>query len=139
MNVKRFALSCVAVYIVNQILGFLIHEVWLGETYRSLADVWRPEAEMKSMMWVMFLTSAVWSIIFCYVFVKGYEGRGPMEGVRYGLLMGLFFGIPFCYESYVIYPVPLSLAHKWFITTIALTIISGVIAALVYKPAPSEA
>ena len=36
MNVKRFLLACVAVYVVYQILGFVIHMVYLGETYAAL-------------------------------------------------------------------------------------------------------
>ena len=99
MNLKRFALACVAVYVVYQILGFLIHQVYLGETYASLASVWRPEAEMMSKMWIQFFTSLVWVLLFCYIFTRGYEGKGAMEGARYGLIMGLFMGLPFSYES----------------------------------------
>ncbi len=45
MNWKEFWIGCVVVYIVYQILGLLIHQVWLGETYASLAEVWQPETE----------------------------------------------------------------------------------------------
>ena len=135
MNVKRFWLSCGAVYIVAQVLGFLIHNVLLAETYLSLAEVWRPEAEMMSKMGLMFLTSAVWTVLFCYIFTRGYEGKGAMEGIRYGLLIGLFFGIPFSYESWVIYPIPLGLAHVWAISTVFTCAVYGLVAALVYRPA----
>jgi hypothetical protein len=135
MNLKRFALACVAVYVIYQILGFLIHQVYLGETYASLASVWRPEAEMMSKMWIQFFTSLVWVVLFCYIFTRGYEGKGAMEGARYGLIMGLFMGLPFSYESYMIYPIPLSLAHTWFATTLVLGVICGLVLALIYKPA----
>ena len=135
MNVKRFVLACVVVYVIYQCLGFLIHQVLLAETYGSLASVWRPEAEMMSNMWLMFITSAVWVVLFCYIFTRGYEGKGVMEGVRYGVIMGLFWGIPYSYDSYVIYPIPLSLAHTWFAATVILGVISGIVLALIYKPA----
>jgi hypothetical protein len=135
MNVKRFVLGCVAVYVVYQCLGFLIHQVFLGETYASLASVWRPEAEMMSKIWIMYLTSAVWAVLFCYIFTRGYEGKGAMEGARYGLIMGLFVGIPFSYESFVIYPITLSLAHAWMVSAVVLSVICGVVLALIYKPA----
>jgi hypothetical protein len=135
MNVKRFALGCVAVYVVYQVLGFLIHQIMLGGTYKALETVWRPEAEMMSMMWVMFVTSAVWVVLFCYIFTRGYENKGIMEGVRYGLLIGLFWGIPYAYESYMIYPITMGLAHAWFISTVIVATICGMVMAMVYKPA----
>ena len=73
MNVKRFVIGCAAVYIVYQILGFLIHQVLLGDIYKVLESVWRPEAQMMSKMWIMWLTSAVWTVLFCYIFTRGYE------------------------------------------------------------------
>ena len=135
MNVKRFVLAWVGVYVVYQILGFVIHTFILGDTYQSLASVWRPEAEMMSKMWIMFLTSAVWTVLFCYIFTRGYENKGVMEGVRYGLVIGLFVGIPFSYESYAIYPITIGLAHAWVILTVVISIVCGSVLAAIYKPA----
>jgi len=135
MNVKRFVLACVAVYVVYQILSFVIHQVFLGDTYVALASVWRPEAEMMSKMWIMYLTSAVWTVLFCYIFTRGYEGKGVMEGARYGLIMGLLLGVPYSYDSHVIYPLPLCLAHRWLIASLVVGIICGLLLALIYKPA----
>jgi len=134
MNKQRFALACIAVYVVYQILGYLIHQVWLAPTYASLAHVWRPEAEMMSKMWIMFVTSAVFSVLFCYIFVRGHQSRGLGEGLRYGLIIGLFYSIPQAYDAYVVYPIPYTLALKWFLSGVVLCMILGVVAALVYKP-----
>jgi hypothetical protein len=135
MNGKRFALGCVAVYVVYQVLGFLIHQVLLGDIYKVMEIVWRPEAQMMSMMWIQFFTSAVWVVLFCYIFTRGYQNRGVMEGVRYGLLIGLFFGIPYSYESYMIYPITLALAHAWFVSTVIVSVICGAVFAAIYKSA----
>lgn len=134
MNVKRFVFGCVAVYVVMQVLGYVIHEVFLAETYGSLASVWRPQAEMMAKTWMMFVTGAVWTVLFCYIFTRGYENKGIGEGLRYGLLIGLFW-VPFAYESHVIYPVPMSLAHIWAVVTIVSCIIYGVVFAAIYRPA----
>ena len=135
MNVKRFVLACVGVYLVYQVLSFIINMVILGDTYQALASVWRPEAEMLSKMWIMYLTSAVWTVLFCYIFTRGYENKGVMEGVRYGLLMGLLIGIPFSYESYAVYPITLGLAHAWVLATVFIAVVSGAVLAAIYKPA----
>ena len=135
MNIKRFVLACVAVYVVYQCLGFLIHQVLLGETYASLSSVWRPEAELMSKMWIMWLTSAVWSVLFCYIFTRGHEGKGVVEGVRYGLLIGLLIGVPYSYDSFMIYPITIGLAHAWLAATLVVGVICGMVVALIYKPA----
>jgi hypothetical protein len=132
---KKLLIAFVAVYVVGQIMGYLIHQVWLMETYASLASVWRPEAEMASKMWIMFVTAATWSFFFCYVFARGYEGKGLAEGARYGAIIGLFFGISNAYDGYVIYPIPYSLALKWFLSGLAYCVVQGLVAAALYKPA----
>ncbi len=134
MNWKRLLISSIAVYVVAQILGFLIHQVWLAPTYGELASVWRPEADMMSKMWIMFVTSAVYCFFFCYIFARGYEGKGVMEGVRFGAVIGLFVGVFSAYDWYVILPIPYSLALKWFISGFVTSIVLGVVASLTYKP-----
>ena len=134
MNTKRLLMAFVATYIVYQILGYLIHQVWLADTYQSLSAVWRPEEEMMSKMWVMFVSSAFFCFFFCYIFARGYENRGLGEGIRYGVIITLFYTLPVVYDSYVIYPIPYSLVLQWLFSGLVVTIILGIVAAIVYKP-----
>ncbi len=134
-NWSKLGLAALAIYVVGQIMGYLIHQVWLAPTYATLASVWRPGPEMESKMWIMFVTAAIWAFFFCYVFAKGYEGKGLAEGARYGAIIGLFFGISNAYDQYVVYPIPYSLALKWFLSTLAFCVVQGILAAAVYKPA----
>ncbi len=134
MNTKRLLMSFVATYIVYQILGYLIHEVWLADTYASLAAVWRPEAEMTSKMWVFFVTSAFFCFFFCYIFARGYENKGLGEGLRFGVIITLFYTLPVVYDSYVIYPIPYSLVLQWLFSGLVVSIILGIVVAMVYKP-----
>src|SRR5262245_35702009 len=131
---KKLLIAFVAVLVVSQLCNYLVHGVWLSATYRSLASVWRPEADMQSKMWIMFVTGAVFSFFFCYVFARGYEGKGIAEGARYGAIIGLFFSLPQAYNSYVIYPIPYSLALKWFLSGFVVFVVLGIVAAAVYKP-----
>jgi hypothetical protein len=135
MNTKRLALASLAVYVATQALNYLIHEVWLSPTYASMASVWRPQAEMESKMWIMFVTSAFFSFFFCYIFAKGYEGKGLMEGARFGAVIGLFYSLPVAYESYVIYPLPYHLALQWFGAGFGLCVVLGLLAAAIYRKA----
>ena len=134
MKNKTFWIGFVAVYVVAQIIGYVVHEVVLADTYAALADIWRPEAEMMNLMWVMFITSAIYLWAFCYIFTKGYEGKGIMEGVRFGFLMGLFMSVPMAFDSWVIYPLPLNMAITWFVTGMVSFIILGAVFSAIYKP-----
>jgi hypothetical protein len=131
---KTFWIGFIVVYIVWQVIGFGVHGVLLGDTYRAMAEVFRPEAVMNSMMWMMFLSSALYLLLFCYIFTKGYEGKGVGEGLRFGLLMGLFMSIPMALDQYVVYPLTTNLAVIWFVTGVVSFMIAGAIFAGIYKP-----
>lgn len=133
MNVKRYFAATLAVFIVSVALGYLVHGVILQSTYASIQGVWRPDVLSK--MWINSVNYFILSFVFVYLFVKGYEGRGIMEGVRFGLLMGLIFAIPAAYGTYVIVPIPYYLALEWFLYGMAQTLILGIVAAAIYRPA----
>jgi len=135
LNKVRFGLSCLAVFAVYQVYSFLVNSVWLADLYEATADVWRPEAELMSKMWIMFLTSAIWSVMFCYIFVRGREGRGLFEGMRFGLMIGIFFSLTQSYELYAVLPIPYELTLSWFLSGMGFSIVAGMIAAAIYKPA----
>ena len=133
MNNKTFWIGFVVIYVVMQAYGYVVHEIMLADTYQSLASIFRPEAEMMDMMWMMRVGSALVMLLFCYIFTQGYEGKGVAEGVRYGALMGLFIAIP-VFDQHVVYPLPGDLAVNWFLTGVLGFIISGAIFAAIYKP-----
>ncbi len=130
---KTFWTGFIAVYVVGQFLSFLIHGWALQDTYAAFADLWRPEQEMTSLMWIMFLTSLVYVFVFCCIYTKVNDGKGIMEGVRYGLLMGLFMCTASAFDSYVLYPVSFSLAATWFVTGVIQWMIAGAIFASIYR------
>ena len=56
-----------------------------------------------------------------------------MEGVRYGIIVGLFMNAIGMFIQYVMYPIPFSLSLQWFIYGMIEFIVCGIIAALMYK------
>ncbi len=132
MNIKRFILASLAVFVSIQITDPIIHGVILGPVYESLKEVWRPD--MMSKMWIMLLTSLLFSLLFVLVYIKGLEENGIAEGVRYGIIISLFMNGVYIFNQYVVYPVPFSLALQWFIYGTIQFIIYGIITAFIYKP-----
>lgn len=134
MNNKTFWIGFVVVYIVMQALGFVIHEVLMGDTYKEFAHVFRYEADMQDMMWMMFVSSAVTVYMFCYIFTRGYEGKGIMEGVRYGVLVSFLMAGALAVDPHVIFPLPENIATAWLISGFVSFIVAGAIFAAIYKP-----
>lgn len=134
MKNKTFWIGFVVVFIVMQAIGFLIHGVMLDDMYQALAASFRPKEQMDAMMWIMILSGTVVLFLFCYVYTKGHEGKGVMEGVRYGALMGLFLALPTSVDAYVLYPLTQELAVIWFVTTVVGMMVAGAIFAAIYKP-----
>jgi len=86
------------------------------------------------MMWMMMVSGAVMIFMFCYIFTKGYEGKGIMEGVRFGALVGLMMAGPLAIDPHVIYPVPADVASIWLISGVGSLVVAGAIFAAIYKP-----
>jgi len=137
---KRFWMAFAACWVAGQAFNFVAHGVLMEPSYQALASLWRPKEVMDSMMWIMFLSSAVLVFLFCFIFTKGYEGKGIMEGVRYGVLIALLAAVPQAVDAYVIYPIPFTLTIKWAAIGLAHYTLLGAVLAAIYKPdAPKAA
>lgn len=136
MNAKRFWIAVVVVFILIEVTSYIIHVAILGPTYESedIKGIFRTMEDMQAKMWIMWVTDIIWAFFFTFIFVKGYENKGIMEGLKYGVYMGIFVSLVFSYQSYVVYPIPYSLAFQWFIFGLIQCLILGVTAALIYKP-----
>ncbi len=127
---KKFWTGFVAVFVAMEILEFLIHGVLLSSAYQATKDVWRPD--MDSLMWVYHILAIVGAFFFTLVFSKGYEGKGVMEGVRYGLYIGIWMSVGMAYGSYAMIKIPYSLALQWFVYGVIEYVVFGIIVAAVY-------
>ena len=138
MNWKKLLITFGVVFVVSQVIMYIVHGVILDPTYKSLAELFRPRAEMDNLWWVGLITALLFSFFFVYIFARGYEGKGVMEGVRFGLIIGGFWTIPNVYGQYMVYTLPYSLIIQWVLYNIVTLVIAGILAALIYKPAEAE-
>lgn len=49
---------------------------------------------------------AVFAFFFTFIFAKGYEGKGVIEGIRYGIYNTLFTSSVSSFGQFIIYPIP---------------------------------
>ena len=129
--VKKVVIGSVLVFIVLGVISFLVNGIIMGNAYRSTQNLWR--TDMNSLMWIYYVINAVGAFFFTFIFSKGYEKKGIMEGVRYGFYIGVWMSIGMAYGTYAMIAIPYAMALQWFIYGIIEYIIAGIVLALVFK------
>jgi hypothetical protein len=137
---KRLWTTFIVVFVVYFFLGWLVNEVLLASAYQSLPpDMMRSNDVVMSNLWMIAVSQLFYTFFFTFIFSKGFENKGWMEGARFGFYVGLMVSIPAAYVAYATQPIPYSLALQWFIYGTLSNIIIGVVAALMYKPKAAAA
>jgi hypothetical protein len=91
---------------------------------------------MQGNMWIIWVTGLVSSVLFVYIFIQGYEGKGVKEGLRYGFLVGVFVSLPAAYNLFAVLPIPNRMAMQWFLLGTISYMFMGAMAAIVYRVQP---
>ena len=136
MNMKRFALASLAAFVLVAVVDLVINGVLLTDLYKQTASVWRPDSEIQSNMWLMWLGTLIFAPVFVLIYTKGYEANKPGlgQGVRYGLIVGVLLSAPQCLGWYAVLPIPAVLAFWWFATGMVESVAAGAAAGLIYRP-----
>lgn len=138
MNWKRFWLASAVVYVVYQVLDFVVSKVFMKSANDSLQSLWRPD--LMSKIWVMYVVGVLVAVLFTYIFVKGREGKGIAEGVRYGIMIWLFTSVPMGVTLWVFLPIPHMIILQGLIYALIEMLVIGILVAVIYKPlAPPKA
>ena len=133
---KRGILAVVAVFATFVILDYIIHGIILMSTYVATAYLWRSPEEM--ILWVMYLSTLVFSIIFVYIYARFIAKKGTGTGVFYGLLMGLAMGTSMGIGSFSVMPIPCNMALTWFLGCIVEMALAGLWLGLIVKEKEAE-
>lgn len=134
---KKVLWGFVAVFVAINILDYIIHGVILKSAYEETANLWRPD--MDSLTWIYLIISLIGSFFFSFIFSKGYEGKGWMEGARYGLYIGIWLSVGMAYGMYAMIAIPYALAFQWFIYGIIEYVLCGIILSFVFGMEKTEA
>lgn len=138
MNWKRFLIASLVVFVAVQAMEFVINNVFMRAATESLKALWRPD--MASKMWAMYVAGALVSLLFTYIFVKGREGKGITEGVRYGIVIWLFVSVPMSAYMWATLPISYTIIIRWILFGLLEMLIAGILVASIYKPpAPAKA
>ena len=137
MNQKKAVVTGLILSVVFVALEFFVHGKLLSGIYHQTASVWRSEAEMKNVFWLMTVGQIFFGVFAGLIFAKGYEPRrAPLgQGIRFGLYMGFMLAPMNSLAWYVILPIPPVLAIYWLASGFVEMLVLGVVASFIYKPA----
>jgi len=133
VNFGRVAAGALVGWIVYLGLSPLVNNVLLADLYAQHARVFRPQSEMNPAFGLG--ATLVGFFVFAYAYAKGYEGgKGAVEGLRYGVIVGLLLATFSVAWNYVVLPVSGTLAAAWIVDVIVEMAIYGAVVGLIYKP-----
>jgi hypothetical protein len=134
LNVTQWVVASVAVFVVLSILEFLVGRFMLGPwAVRLFPTEPQPEDMMTMRVWV-YLGRAIFSLIFVFVFTRGYEGKpGVGEGLRYGLWIGLLIYLPQFFMNIVLTHRPADFLAVRGLASLVEAVVSGLIVGMIYK------
>lgn len=134
MNWKRYIFGALIVWVFIFFYEFLLHGVILSDSYQQIARILRPEEDMGRFFGLVLFGEFLLSFGFCYIFVKGRESSSLLEGVRFGLVAGVGFGVAASAIDFAVFPFPLALSAGMAIGYVIEMILSGIIIAWIYRP-----
>jgi len=137
MNFTRLGLAALGGLVASFAVGFLI--MWLVpallEESHKYPAVFRPKEEMMKVMPIGLVSSFLAILVAAIIFAMTHPGAsGAMEGVRFGVLLGLFVVFGFVLHNYVNLNIGLKLALGQAAAYFVQWTVVGLVIGLIYRP-----
>jgi len=132
MNTSRFIITFIVVFVVYFLLGWILNDVILN--WEGVGGMKDPADMGVGSTILGIIGGLIFAFMFCFIFIKGYEGKGVVEGFRYGLYISLLMFLPLLFVFYGYYTYTSGIIWGFVIGQMIITIILGIVAALLYKP-----
>ena len=138
---KHFLISAVVMFILSLGLGFVVHGVLLKDDYAKLTGLMRDEAGQQQHFPAMLAAHAVLGLGVTALYRWGRDvGKGwVVEGVWFGLLLGVVACIPTYLIYYAVQPMPGALVVKQIVFEMVATVVLGFAVAALNRDEPEMA
>ena len=131
---KKFLVSWVVVFVVWMIGSFLVHGMWLGDTYAAMTNMMRPDAEQQAMMHYMLLAHVLMAGAFVWIYQRGVEAKPWFQqGLRFGIAVAIFAPIPTYMIYFTVQQTPGELAVKQIVGDSIVVIVAALVAAFLNR------
>lgn len=130
MNAKKFILaalvSLVAMYLISSLWYMVIMKDFYADNF---SEVQRAEFNM---IWIT-VGYIFYALLLAYIYPIGYQGGVPLiEGLRFGLLMGLLIAVPVGLVNQGVWKITLSGTIVEMIYQVVEKSIAGIFIGLIY-------
>jgi hypothetical protein len=137
MNYTRLGLAALGGMVASFAFGFLV--MWLVpallEEGHKYPAVFRPKEEMMTVMPIGMVATFIAILVAAIIFAMIHPGgSGATEGVRFGVLIGIFVVCAFVLHNYVNLNIGLKLALGQAAAYFLQWTIVGIVIGLIYKP-----
>ena len=136
MNYARLAMAAVAATVFDAVYGFGVYGTLLAPEFAKYPEVYRSNEAGMAFLPMMFVGLFFAMVAAAMIYAKGYEGgSGLAEGVRFGLLLGVFVVLAFVFVNYATLIINRKLTGMVAVAAFVEWALIGTIIGLVYKPA----
>ena len=132
MNIKRFFLAFIALFLF--IFGYetLVHGFLLKSLYFETPTIWRNYDQMVSYAPFNTVIMGVIALWITFIFTQLFKEGGAKNGLRFGFYFGVLSGIQAA-GAYYYLPISAMLALCWFGAYIVESLIGGYLIGLIYR------
>lgn len=131
MNWNRFIFASLGVLIGQAIVAGLLFVIWIGPAF-SDPEFFRGESDER--MAVYHACRILFVGLFVYLFASRSRGRGLVEGLKFGIMMWLFYSVPMTVGVWAFIQMPEGLATAWIVAGFAEMVAGGLIVSALYRP-----
>lgn len=140
MNFTRVGLAALAAWVVAMPVGYVVNEIILKGVFTANAAALRPEVDVAANVPVGFAFMLAGFLVFAYAYAKGYEGgSGAVEGLRFGVLVGLMIDAFVVSWWWVTVPIDWTMGAAMMADYVVEMALYGAIVGAVYQPPPTSA
>ena len=136
MNYGRLVAAAIAATVVDLAYGFVVYGTALASYFATAPGVFRAADQTSAHLPALIGGIALGMLVASFIYAKGYEGKGGVvEGLRFGLVVGLFVAGYVNIAGSAIINYGLRIAGVLSVAGIGEWLIVGAVISLVYKPA----
>lgn len=137
---KKLIIAWALVFVVWMVGNFLIHAVLLSNDYGQLPNLYRTEAQTMRYFPLEILAHVIMAGAFTWIYYQGVAVKPWLpQGLRFGVAVALLTAVPTYLIYYSVQPLPGPLVVKQVVLSAILVVLLGVLAAFLYRQAPTHA
>lgn len=133
MRPVRLAVASLAVFVLAILWNACVHLIILKEANAAVESLRRPDLGDK--LWLSLVMTAMVALLFVWGYGRVARTGSIGEGLAFGVYVGLLAGLLVDVNQYVLYPIPASLAAKWFAGGLVEFSVYGILVTKLYPVA----